>query len=597
MRVFEHAGQGNSWENTPEIGKYRIDSITYDANGNILTLARNGTKKTPDEAMDRLAYDYTPGTNRLDHVDDAVGAALYDKDIDAQQAGNYAYNAIGQMTADAGEEIALIEWTLSGKVKKISRTAGSEQPGLEFEYDAMGYRVKKTVKGTNGTPDKVTRYVRDAQGNVISVYEEDADGLWRTEQYLYGSARLGTYRERVQLTKNTEHPDSNRYQRMLGRKHYELTNHLGNVLSTVTDQKKAVNDGNGNIDHWEVLLVSYSDYYPGGFPQPGRQLNSGSYRYGHNTQESDPEISGSWGTHYTAQFWMYDSRIIRRWNLDPKPIIGISDYVCFGNNPIYYTDPLGDFRTKFGARVYKFFHGGTITKAQYGDRAGEYYVSNRVDGGAGRKGRGRLANGTIELDEVNITEQIKWNWGGSTAAEYVRGGAGAAWNFGKFIFGGGGNTTYGEGSFEADMLATSPGVRKNIERYRNQLESGKTVPFSYSFSPNPKAVLNDIFNLENPFGSSISDENVEAHVDVFKTQSFTKLYVGGYVGTMRLMNANTVKITITNATSANSFLLHGGEIIFGRENGAQRFNDLWNKTPFLNTQSQRFEFSVPLNNK
>jgi hypothetical protein len=98
-------------------------------------------------------------------------------------------------------------------------------------------------------------------------------------------------------------------------------------------------------------------------------------------------------------------------------------------------------------------------------------------------------------------------------------------------------------------------------------------------------------------GKSISDENIEAHVDVFQTQSFTKLFVGGYVGKMRLMNANTVKITITNATSANSFLLHGGEIIWGKENGAKRFNDLWNKTPFMNTQSQTFEFTVPLNKK
>lgn len=183
----------------------------------------------------------------------------------------------------------------------------------------------------------------------------------------------------------------------------------------------------------------------------------------------------------------------------------------------------------------------------------------------------------------------------ATAAEIVRGGAGGALNFGKFLFGAGGPKIYKEGDFEADMMATSPGVRKNIDKYRNQLEEGKTIPISYSFSPNPKAVLNDLFNLENPFGSSITDENVEAHVDVFKTQSFTKLFVGGYVGRIRLMNSNTVEVTITNATTANSFMLHGGEIIFGKENGAQRFNDLWNKTPFLNTQSQRFEFTIPLN--
>jgi hypothetical protein len=61
-----------------------------------------------------------------------------------------------------------------------------------------------------------------------------------------------------------------------------------------------------------------------------------------NGQESDSEISGSWGSHYTAEYWMYDSRLMRRWNLDPKPNPSISQYSCFAGNPIWYSDPLGD---------------------------------------------------------------------------------------------------------------------------------------------------------------------------------------------------------------------------------------------------------------
>lgn len=291
-------------------------------------------------------------------------------------------------------------------------------------------------------------------------------------------------------------------------------------------------------------VISRSDYYPFGLEMTGR-TESASYRYGFNTQEKVDEIKGP-GNHYTAEFWEYDPRVVTRWNQDPKQIIGISPYVINGNNPIYYTDPLGDFRTKFGANVYKFFHGGEVSKATGGDRAGEYFVGKDVE----YKGEG-----------AGVAYQRTFDSKISTGAEYVRGGLGAVANFGKFMFGGGGSTTYKEGDFEADMMATSPGVRKNIDQLQSELVSGKTVPFNYSFSPNPKAVLKDLSGLENPFGKSISDENVEAHVDVFQTQSFTKLFVGGYVGKMRLMNANTVKITITNATSANSFLLHGGEII------------------------------------
>jgi len=41
-------------------------------------------------------------------------------------------------------------------------------------------------------------------------------------------------------------------------------------------------------------------------------------------------------------YWEYDSRIARRWNLDPKPNASISQYSCFAGNPILYQDPKGD---------------------------------------------------------------------------------------------------------------------------------------------------------------------------------------------------------------------------------------------------------------
>jgi hypothetical protein len=95
------------------------------------------------------------------------------------------------------------------------------------------------------------------------------------------------------------------------------------------------------------------DYYPGGFPLPGRTFNLGSYRFGHNQQESDPEITGNWGSHYTAEYWMYDSRIMRRWEIDPVTYPWQSPYSCFNNNPILFADPLGLFGTKKQAKQYK----------------------------------------------------------------------------------------------------------------------------------------------------------------------------------------------------------------------------------------------------
>lgn len=65
------------------------------------------------------------------------------------------------------------------------------------------------------------------------------------------------------------------------------------------------------------------------------------YRFGYNGQEMSNEISGI-GNHNTALFWEYDTRLGRRWNLDPKPNVSISGYAAFANNPIWFSDPLGD---------------------------------------------------------------------------------------------------------------------------------------------------------------------------------------------------------------------------------------------------------------
>ena len=74
---------------------------------------------------------------------------------------------------------------------------------------------------------------------------------------------------------------------------------------------------------------------------PGRKYNAGSnsYRYGQNGQEKDNELNENI---YTAEYWEYDSRIVRRWNIDPVPKTGESPYMCFSGNPIMFADPHGD---------------------------------------------------------------------------------------------------------------------------------------------------------------------------------------------------------------------------------------------------------------
>lgn len=67
-----------------------------------------------------------------------------------------------------------------------------------------------------------------------------------------------------------------------------------------------------------------------------------SYRFGFNGQEKDNEVYGE-GNSYTAEFWQYDPRLGRRWNVDPLThrYVWISPYATYTNNPIIQIDVLG----------------------------------------------------------------------------------------------------------------------------------------------------------------------------------------------------------------------------------------------------------------
>ncbi len=120
---------------------------------------------------------------------------------------------------------------------------------------------------------------------------------------------------------------------------YELDNHLGSVLTTVSDRKLGVDNNSDNIvDFYLADVTSATDYYAGGFAMPARSFNQNDYRFGHNTQEKVTEWAPG---HYTAEFWEYDSRLLRRANRDPLDKPWESPYAAFANNPIWFSDPNG----------------------------------------------------------------------------------------------------------------------------------------------------------------------------------------------------------------------------------------------------------------
>ncbi len=113
---------------------------------------------------------------------------------------------------------------------------------------------------------------------------------------------------------------------------YSLTDHLGNVRAVVPrGWNPTATPPPGQ--EWIRRLSFYSDYYPFGWSQPGR--DGGQYRYGFQGQEKDPETD--W---WAFQLRMYDGRIGRWMTYDPKRQY-YSPYLGLENNPVTLIDPDG----------------------------------------------------------------------------------------------------------------------------------------------------------------------------------------------------------------------------------------------------------------
>jgi hypothetical protein len=365
-RVFTNINNTtNQWQSGSGTNPtaYATD-YTYDAMGNILTQKRNGGGASPT-ALDELTYNYHTTTdglvsNRLYQVNDVVSAGNYSDDIDDQgtfnnthstieTANNYGYDELGNIVRDVQEEIASIEWTVYGKMKKITRNSGSTKADLEFGYDASGNRLwKKVTPKGSGAVISTYYYLRDAQGNEMCRYVKYTNTSIQLmyvaqEHSIYGSSRVGVDNRKDTLYKAGSYSPAwggaNTSRRALGLKSFELSNHLGNVLVTVSD-KPVYKVSSGTI-YFNPEISSISDYYPFGAPINGRGYSSDAYRFGFNTQEKDDEVNGE-GNHNTALFWEYDSRLGRRWNTDPVVKPWESLYACLSDNPILLNDPDGN---------------------------------------------------------------------------------------------------------------------------------------------------------------------------------------------------------------------------------------------------------------
>src|SRR6476661_4231520 len=326
-----------------------LTKYSYDPNGNLLTLDRNGSSAMGQLAMDKLAYTYKQGNNQLTRVDDAIvptNSGLYQDIKPAVTPVNedqYLYDAIGNLVKSKEDGVSLVEWNVYGKITHInmlkSMGRASQSRVTDFRYDAAGNRIAKTVvfgnlSGTYQT--QTTFYVRDAQGNVLATYDQTtltggtAGAVTLQEHSLYGSSRLGVRLPGVSTTQTAGY-----FTRSIGLKKYELTDHLGNVRALVSDIKLPESNSTYKPD-----LLAYYNYYPFGMMQPGRAnptngTSNGGYRYGFNGKEMDNNSELGLAT-YDYGFRIYNPGIVKFLSEDPltKDYPELTPYQFASNRPI-----------------------------------------------------------------------------------------------------------------------------------------------------------------------------------------------------------------------------------------------------------------------
>jgi RHS repeat-associated protein len=284
-------------------GRYN-ESVSYDKNGNIISLLRNGHTDANASifgTMDNLAYTYDSG-NKLLKVVDNSGVTEGFKEVNTI-VDDYTYDANGNIKTDVNKSITAITYNHLNLPVDISISGGT----IHYDYDAKGVKQRKVVN-----QNTITSYAEGFQYEGI-----DLKFFPTSEGYVNHSNGIFEYI-------------------------YQYKDHLGN------NRLSYKNSPNG------LVIVEENHYYPFGLQQkiPGSVYNNSNYKYKYNGKELQDELGLNM---YDYGARNYDPAIGRFMNSDPmaEKRNWLSPYNYVQNNPILKIDPDGmldgDYYTNDGS--------------------------------------------------------------------------------------------------------------------------------------------------------------------------------------------------------------------------------------------------------
>ncbi|MDF2187141.1 DUF6443 domain-containing protein [Paraflavitalea sp. CAU 1676] len=233
---------GSVWDKSAGID-FSVNNLSYDANGNILTMVQKGWKPGGSVTIDDLRYNYYNSSNKLRNVYDLANdtastlgdfraSGQYMQTLPGGKTSttiDYAWDGNGNMFIDKNKNIGTP--TQSGilfnhlnlpKDVFIRKTDGTITGRVQYTYDALGNKLRKIVSDSLVNPAKVTTTLYLAG----AVYQNDTLQFISHEE---GRLRLAKRRFTNGSTANQFQYD------------YFLKDHLGNIRMVLTDQKDTAN--------------------------------------------------------------------------------------------------------------------------------------------------------------------------------------------------------------------------------------------------------------------------------------------------------------------------------------------------------------------
>jgi RHS repeat-associated protein len=153
---------------------FNVDSLTYDANGNILLMQQKGVQINSSTVIDHLAYSYLQAgqwSNKLANVVDNSGntAPLGDYQQGTNSGNDFFYDGNGNMLVDSNKKIYGIVYN----ILNLPQTVPMRGKGtISYIYDADGNKLEKLVVDSTFSQTNPLKDTTLYSGNLV--YNNDS---------------------------------------------------------------------------------------------------------------------------------------------------------------------------------------------------------------------------------------------------------------------------------------------------------------------------------------------------------------------------------------------------------------------------------------